>query len=101
MPELSELEVVRDVLNRRIIRQVIVSAEVIPPGGPIVVRDLTGEGISTPIASARFESVVRRGKFLDFALSKVGGPSRMVTTWIVKTMGQVFLTRQATGPVAE
>jgi hypothetical protein len=40
MPELADLEVVRDVLNRRRLGQVIVSAEVIPPGGPIVVRDL-------------------------------------------------------------
>jgi formamidopyrimidine-DNA glycosylase len=33
MPELPELEVVRDVLNRRILGQVIESGEVIPPGG--------------------------------------------------------------------
>jgi formamidopyrimidine-DNA glycosylase len=44
MPELPELEVARDVLNRRIFGQTVTSAEVIPPGGPIVVRDLTCEG---------------------------------------------------------
>jgi formamidopyrimidine-DNA glycosylase len=44
MPELPELEVVCEVLNRRILSQTIVSADVIPPGGPIVVHDLTGEG---------------------------------------------------------
>jgi formamidopyrimidine-DNA glycosylase len=78
MPELPELEVVHDVLNRRIIGQVIVSAEVIPPGGPIVVRDLTGEGFSTAIASARFESVTRRGKFLLFNLAVGSGPLWLV-----------------------
>src|SRR5450759_1118088 len=78
MPELPELEVVRDVLNRRIIGQVIESSEVIPPGGPIVVRDLTGEGFSTAIASARFESVTRRGKFLLFNLAAGRGPLWLV-----------------------
>ena len=53
MPELPELEVVQEVLNRRILGQTISSAEVIPPGGPIVVRDLTGEGFSAAITSRR------------------------------------------------
>jgi formamidopyrimidine-DNA glycosylase len=69
MPELPELEVVRDVLNRRILGQTITSAEVIPPGGPIVVRDLTGEGFGPTLAGAHFESVARRGKFLVFTLT--------------------------------
>jgi formamidopyrimidine-DNA glycosylase len=68
MPELPELEVVRDALNRRILGQTITSAEVIPPGGPIVVRDLTGEGFAQVLVGARFESVIRRGKFLVFTL---------------------------------
>ena len=46
MPELPELTVVQEVLNRRILGQTIVSAEVIPPGGPIVVRDLMGESFA-------------------------------------------------------
>jgi hypothetical protein len=45
MPELPELTVVQEVLNRRILGQTIISAEVIPPGGAIVVRDLTGAGL--------------------------------------------------------
>lgn len=57
MPELPELEVVQEVLNRRILGQTVVSADVIPPGCPIVVRDLTGEGCGTALAGARFESV--------------------------------------------
>jgi formamidopyrimidine-DNA glycosylase len=60
MPELPELEVVRDVLNRRVLGQTIVSAEVFPPGGPIVVRDLTGDGFAQGLAGAQFESVIRR-----------------------------------------
>ena len=43
MPELPELTVVQEILHNHILGQTIVSAEVIPPGGPIVVRDLTCE----------------------------------------------------------
>ena len=64
MPELPELAIVQEVLNRRLLGQAIVSTEVIPPGGPIVIRDLTGEGFAQALAGARFESVARRGKFL-------------------------------------
>jgi formamidopyrimidine-DNA glycosylase len=69
MPELPELEVVREVLNRHIIGQTITSAEAIPPGAAIVVRDLTGAGFGPALTSARFENVVRRGKFLVFTLA--------------------------------
>ena len=79
MPELPELEIVRDVLNRRILGQTIMSAEVIPPGGPIVVRDLTGAGFGAALAGATFQNVVRRGKFLVFTLTaREGGP-----LWVV------------------
>ncbi len=53
MPELPELTVVQEVLNRRLLGQTVTSAEVIPPGGPIVVRDLTGEGFAPALAGAR------------------------------------------------
>ena len=80
MPELPELTVVTEVLNRRIPGQTIVSAEVIPPGGPIVVRDLTGEGFAAALIGASFESVVRRGKFLTFVLRP---PSSVEPLWLV------------------
>jgi len=62
MPELSELEVVCEVLNRRIVGQTITAAEGILPGAAIVRRDLTGAAL----AGGRFEAVVRRGGFLAF-----------------------------------
>ncbi len=68
MPELPELEVVQEVLNRRIRGQTIAAAEAIPPGAAIVVRDLTGEGFGAALTGAKFESIVRRGKFLVFTL---------------------------------
>ena len=44
MPELPELEVVREVLQRRAVGQTIAKVEIRPPGGLIVVRDLTHAG---------------------------------------------------------
>src|SRR3970040_2426746 len=72
MPELPELEVVRDVLQRRVVGQTIVSVEVFPPGGPIVVRDLTHAGFIETLTGATFTQVLRRGKFLICSLSVQG-----------------------------
>jgi formamidopyrimidine-DNA glycosylase len=78
MPELPELEVVPEVLNRRILGQSIVSVEAILPGGAIVIRDLTGAGFGVALASAMFKTIVRRGKFLVFALAQAGAPLWLV-----------------------
>lgn len=66
MPELPELEVVREVLNRRVLGQTIADVSVIPPGGPIVARDLTGGDFKSALAGATIAAVDRRGKFLVF-----------------------------------
>jgi len=69
MPELPELEVVCEVLQRRVLGQTITGVEVFPPGGPIVVRDLTYAGFTETLTGATFTQVVRRGKFLVFSLN--------------------------------
>ncbi len=69
MPELPELEVVREVLNRRVVGQTVMAVEVVPPGGPIVVRDLTREGFEVGLTGATLTGVERRGKFLVFQFS--------------------------------
>ncbi len=100
MPEPPELEVVRDVLTRRILGQTIVSAESIPPGGPIVVRDLTGEGFAAALTGARFEHVTRRGKFLVFDREQGGAPLWLVI--IPKLTGRLQLCEpreKKAGPV--
>ncbi len=74
MPELPELEVIREVLERRIAGQTITKVEVLPPGGPIVVRDLTQAGFESTLANTPITSIVRRGKFLVFNL-RVTGPA--------------------------
>jgi formamidopyrimidine-DNA glycosylase len=78
MPELPELEVVQEVLNRRIVGQTIRAAEAIMPGAAIVVRDLTGAGFGPALAGATFQSIVRRGKFLVFMLEQGGAPLWLV-----------------------
>ena len=69
MPELPELDVVVDVLTRRVAGQRIEQAELIAPGGGIVARDLTGAGFEAGLTGATLDSVKRRGKFLIFSLS--------------------------------
>ncbi len=68
MPELPELEVVCEVLERRVIGQRITNVTLRPPGAAIVVRDLTGTGFVEALTGRTFASVHRRGKFLVLAL---------------------------------
>lgn len=68
MPELPELEVVRSVLERRVIGLAILEVQVIPPGGIIVVRDLTQRGFAGSLTGASFSGISRRGKFLIFSI---------------------------------
>ena len=68
MPELPELEVVREVLTRRLAGRRIESVTVAPKGGPIVIRDLTGQGFANLLTGSLIGSVTRRGKFLLFTL---------------------------------
>jgi formamidopyrimidine-DNA glycosylase len=68
MPELPELEVVREVLSRRIAGRRIERVSVAGRGGPIVVRDLTARGFAETLSGAVIESIERRGKFLLFGL---------------------------------
>jgi formamidopyrimidine-DNA glycosylase len=68
MPELPELEVVCEVLRRRVLGRTIEAVEVDPAGGAIVVRDLTQAGFAPALTGARVVDVARRGKFLLFSL---------------------------------
>ena len=76
MPELPELEIVREVLQRRVIgcriRQVSFSGK----GGPIVARDLIGAGFRDGLQGAVIRAIERRGKFLLFGLDP--GPRFLV-----------------------
>ena len=66
MPELPELEVIKEVLQRRVVGAKISEVQVLPPGGPIVVRDLTGRGFAGTLTGQDILGIQRRGKFLIF-----------------------------------
>lgn len=68
MPELPELEVVCEVLQRHVVGQTIEAVQLIQPGAAIVVRDLTRRGFSEALTDTAIEAVKRRGKFLLFDL---------------------------------
>lgn len=74
MPELPELEVVKEVLRRRVVGTTIEAVEVVPPGGPAVVRDLTRVGFSQALTGATIGAVDRRGKCLLFLIERAGAP---------------------------
>ena len=67
MPELPELEIVQQVLQRRVVGATIENVLVLPPGGAIVVRDLTQRGFAQELTDATITSIARRGKFLVFS----------------------------------
>ncbi len=110
MPELPELEVVREVLSRRLGGRTIQEVEVAPKGGPIVVRDLTGRGFTEQLTGATIEAVSRRGKFLLFSLwdatltlaanPKLTGRFQLSPP-SAKQAGPVHVTFRFTGPLEE
>jgi formamidopyrimidine-DNA glycosylase len=93
MPELPELEVVCEVLQRRVVGQVITGVLVRPPGGPVVVRDLTGGGFQESLSGASIRSIARRGKFLVFSLQAQPGPLYLVLN--PKLSGRLQLAAEA------
>jgi formamidopyrimidine-DNA glycosylase len=82
MPELPELEVVSEVLCRRVLGQTIADVQV-APAGSLVVRDLTHAGFAPTLTGSQIVQVERRGKFLLFTLAgsharadaRVGAPA--------------------------
>ena len=68
MPELPELEVVKEVLQRRVAGQTIERVQLIGGGSAIIVRSLTQQRLEETVADAQIAAIERRGKFLIFSL---------------------------------
>jgi formamidopyrimidine-DNA glycosylase len=66
MPELPDLEIIKEFLQDHIVGQEIAEAEVVRP---IVVRNLAGGDFASRLTGRRIEQVSRRGKFLILALN--------------------------------
>lgn len=71
MPELPELEIVKEVLQRRVAGHTIDGVQLIGGGAAIVVRDLTQRGFGETLIGATIAAVARRGKFLVFSINSV------------------------------
>ncbi|MBI4786252.1 MAG: Fpg/Nei family DNA glycosylase [Chloroflexi bacterium] len=91
MPELPELEVVQEVLQRRVVGTTVQSVEILPPGGLIVARDLTQRGFEASLTQARIANVVRRGKYLVFSMEHADAPG-VYLVLNLKLMGRLQLT---------
>jgi formamidopyrimidine-DNA glycosylase len=65
MPELPDIEIIREVLDPRLTGQTITSVEVVRP---LVVRDLTFQGFAKALTGQTISGVQRRGKVLLFPL---------------------------------
>jgi formamidopyrimidine-DNA glycosylase len=68
MPELPELEVVKEVLRRRVVGQTIEAVQAIGGGSAILVRSLTQQRLEEAVTGASIAAIDRRGKFLIFDL---------------------------------
>ena len=97
MPELPELEVVREVPERRVVGTTIETVEVLPPGGPIVVRDLAQIGFSAILTGAAICRAERRGKYVILWLAGPGDLPRPPYYLVInpKLMGRLQLTTPA------
>ena len=93
MPELPELEVVCEVLQRRVVGQTLRAVEVLPPGGPLVIRDLTRLGFEAALTGAAVLGVVRRSKFLVFSFA--AGQPPLFLALNPKLTGRLQLARPA------
>lgn len=93
MPELPELEVVRNVLQKRVVDRRIDQVELIQPGAAIVVRDLTGLGVESALVGASIVAVARRGKFLLLTCTADDGPSTITIN--LKLSGRLQLATAA------
>lgn len=74
MPELPELEIVRDVLARRVVGKTIERVELLQPVAGLVVRDLTGRGFVETLTGATMIAAARRGKFILLEFSTLQPP---------------------------
>ncbi len=75
MPELPELEIVIEVLQRRVVGRTIDDVRLIG-GAAIVVRDLVHLGFAAALTGATITRVIRRGKYLVFNLASERQPAR-------------------------
>jgi len=98
MPELPELEIICEVLTRRVVGRKIASAEVAPKGGPIIIRNLINLKFEETLTGKRVISASRRGKYILLNLD----PERIILAINPKLTGRLQLAQpgaKKAGPV--
>ncbi len=93
MPELPELEVVKEVLRRRVIDQTIADVQAIGGGSAILVRSLTQQHLAEAVTGARIAAIDRRGKFLIFTLDPAVQESLLYLAINPKLSGRLQLAQ--------
>ncbi len=93
MPELPELEVVKEVLRRRVVDQTITAVQAIGGGSAIIVRSLTQQRLEEAVTDAQIEAINRRGKFLIFTLDPAVQDSRLFLAINPKLTGRLQLAQ--------
>lgn len=94
MPELPELEIVRAVLQSRVVGKTITRVELVQPGAALVVRDLTGHGFVEMLTDATITGVARRGKFIILEHSR---PTRTSTPETIAERVKLVINPKLTG----
>jgi formamidopyrimidine-DNA glycosylase len=95
MPELPELEVVKEVLRRRVVDQTIEGVQASGGGSAILIRSLTQQRLEEAVTGARIDAIDRRGKFLIFTLDPVVQESRLFLAINLKLAGRLQLAQPA------
>jgi formamidopyrimidine-DNA glycosylase len=93
MPELPELEVVKEVLQRRVVDQTIEDVQAIGGGSAILVRSLTQQRLEEAVTGAQIKRSDRRGKFLIFTLNPAVQDSRLFLAVNLKLTGRLQLAQ--------
>ncbi len=93
MPELPELEAVKEVLRRRVVGQIIESVQAIGGGSAILVRALTQQRLEEAVTGASIAAIDRRGKFLIFTLDPAVQDSRLFLALNPKLTGRLQLAQ--------
>ena len=93
MPELPELEVVKEVLQRRVVGQTIERVQSIGGGSAIIVRSLTQQRLEEAVTGAQIAAIERRGKFLIFTLDPAVQDSRLYLAINPKLTGRLQLAQ--------
>ncbi len=93
MPELPELEVVKEVLRRRVVDQTIEGVQAIGGGRAILVRALTQQRLEEAVTGAQIAAIDRRGKFLIFTLKPAVQESHLFLVLNPKLTGRLQLAQ--------